>query len=139
MFGPRHCKLKGGSTCDVTWDGTVLEVTTYRGGLHSDCEEAEWRDAGAWLGAGAAGGLIDGTTERETVSEPGDRDHPFTYRITYQILPFIEPGEGALRDGWQCGESWNRRRGRGRNRLLRRLWWLRHVHFRRNEAACVLT
>ncbi|GIL57155.1 hypothetical protein Vafri_12458 [Volvox africanus] len=45
VFGPRQCKLKGGNTCDVTLDGIAFEVTTYRGGLHDDCEEAEWRDA----------------------------------------------------------------------------------------------
>ncbi|GFR44353.1 hypothetical protein Agub_g5571, partial [Astrephomene gubernaculifera] len=45
VFGPRHCRLKGGTTCDVTWDGHTFEVTSYRGGLSADCEEAEWRDA----------------------------------------------------------------------------------------------
>ncbi|GIL86624.1 hypothetical protein Vretifemale_14895, partial [Volvox reticuliferus] len=45
VFGPRQCKLKGGNTCDVTMDGIAFEVTTYRGGLHDDCAEAEWRDA----------------------------------------------------------------------------------------------
>ncbi len=43
---------------------------------------------GVELGVVGLGCLINETAEEKTVTEPGARDVPFTYRITYHVITF---------------------------------------------------